>query len=189
LPERARVIMLGDRDQLASVEAGAVLGDICAVVEHTASDSPIAQCIVQLTRSYRYAAQSGIGELARAVQAGDAERALAVLDDPRFPDVTLHEAKGSLVEPGSPFAQEVVAGYRPYLSAMSDPDPSQALRAFDSFRVLCAHRQGERGGFTRTCLRLTQHIGPRQEDRDGGRLDGRRGFVTHIGERAQYLFG
>lgn len=30
LPEHGRVIFLGDRDQLASVEAGAVLGDICA---------------------------------------------------------------------------------------------------------------------------------------------------------------
>ncbi|HET8937498.1 MAG TPA: exodeoxyribonuclease V subunit alpha [Polyangiales bacterium] len=144
LPEHARVILLGDRDQLASVEAGAVLGDICAVTQSPVK-SELAQCIVQLTRSYRYGADSGIGQLARAVQAGDAARALEVLDDPQYPDVSLREVKGPILEPTAELASAVLAGYRPYLAALASNEPAEALRLFDGFRVLCAHRQGERG--------------------------------------------
>lgn len=151
LPEQARVIMLGDRDQLASVEAGAVLGDICAVPH-----AKVAHCIVQLTRSYRYGADSGIGQLARAVQAGDAEGALAVLDDPRYPDVSLREVAGPVLDPAGELARAVISGYRPYLAALAQDQPAEALRRFDGFRVLCAHRQGERGvvGLNREIARL-----------------------------------
>mgnify|MGYP003471501264 CR=1 FL=1 len=145
LPPEARVILLGDRDQLASVEAGAVLGDICGVArDPVRAQHGLGRCIVQLTRSYRYDANSGIGELARAVQAGDAARALNVLEDPRFPEVQLCEAT-SLFDPHGEFTQRVVRGYRPYLQALDAQGPSHALNLFDSFRVLCAHRQGERG--------------------------------------------
>jgi exodeoxyribonuclease V alpha subunit len=161
LPAQARVIMLGDRDQLASVEAGAVLGDICAVVRQP--QAALAQCIVQLTHSYRYDADSGIGELARAVQAGDSDRALAVLDDTRFPDVTLHSDsdKAALLEPAGKLAGAVVEGYRPYLRALTQRQPDEALRLFDGFRVLCAHRQGERGvlGMNREIARMLGRAG------------------------------
>lgn len=157
LPEHARVILLGDRDQLASVEAGAVLGDICAVAEHgAAGKSDLARCIVQLRHSYRYGAESGIGQLARAVQIGDAERALETLDDPSYPDVTLQEDVGKKpIEPGAALIEEVLAGYRPYLTALAK-DPAAALKLFDNYRVLCAHRQGERGvvGLNREITRL-----------------------------------
>jgi exodeoxyribonuclease V alpha subunit len=157
LPEHARVILLGDRDQLASVEAGAVLGDICAVAEHDAAEkSDLARCIVQLRHSYRYGAESGIGQLARAVQVGDAERALETLDDPSYPDVTLQEDTGKKpLEPGAALIAEALAGYRPYLAALAK-DPAAALKLFDSYRVLCAHRQGERGvvGLNREITRL-----------------------------------
>ena len=59
-----RVILLGDRDQLASVEAGAVLSDICAGggPDVVSGDRP---AIIQLTKSYRFNDQSGIGRLSR----------------------------------------------------------------------------------------------------------------------------
>ena len=64
VPPRARVILLGDRDQLASVEAGAVLGDICNTgtrsAEGTAQDAPISASIAHLTHSFRYGDGSGI---------------------------------------------------------------------------------------------------------------------------------
>ncbi|MEY4582641.1 MAG: hypothetical protein RL701_7344, partial [Pseudomonadota bacterium] len=139
LPDSARVILLGDRDQLASVEAGAVFGDICGL---RGESGELAQCIVQLTHSYRYRADSGIGHLARAVQSGDADLALAILDDPQYPDVQLSAADTLLAEDGT-FARAVTAGFRPYLQQVADP--ALALAAFEGFRVLCAHRQGERG--------------------------------------------
>nr|WP_319554843.1 exodeoxyribonuclease V subunit alpha [uncultured Vibrio sp.] len=94
LPKHARLILLGDKDQLASVEAGAVLGDICsfhalgygkeqasAIAKLTGFDtlahssnsaSSIADSLCMLQKSYRFDARSGIGQLAKAVNLGSA---------------------------------------------------------------------------------------------------------------------
>ncbi|GAA0794438.1 exodeoxyribonuclease V subunit alpha [Marinobacterium sediminicola] len=106
LPNRARLILLGDKDQLASVEAGSVLGDLCegadlggytvetlnwlegqtdqAVAEWQAaegetSSQPLAQSIAMLRYSHRFGADSGIGALARAVNSGQPEQVQQVL--------------------------------------------------------------------------------------------------------------
>ncbi len=95
LPPHARVIFLGDRDQLASVEAGAVLGDICTYAEAgyspvralqlttltgcevAGTDDAVAPalrdslCLLQ--KSYRFGSDSGIGQLAAAVNPGEAQ--------------------------------------------------------------------------------------------------------------------
>jgi exodeoxyribonuclease V alpha subunit len=147
IPPHARVILLGDKHQLSSVEAGAVLGDLCgAGVEATrAAKAPV----VHLLKSHRYAADSGIGELARAIRDGDVARALTVLDSSQFPDVELcDEARSPGL--GGQLRAEILRGYAPCLRAT---DPLEALRRFDAFRVLCAHRRGERGSAT-----LNQHI-------------------------------
>ncbi|MCL7653507.1 AAA family ATPase, partial [Klebsiella pneumoniae] len=110
LPAHGRVIFLGDRDQLASVEAGAVLGDICAWASsgHTAAraqelarltGSPVpagegaiagalrdSLCLLQ--KSYRFGSHSGIGSLARAVNAGARAEVKATLRQP-FDDIAL----------------------------------------------------------------------------------------------------
>ncbi|PXW22872.1 exodeoxyribonuclease V subunit alpha [Paraburkholderia caballeronis] len=96
LPASARLILLGDKDQLASVEAGAVLGELCdraheghytlatrdwleaATGERIdaamldANGTPLDQSIAMLRESHRFAADSGIGALAELVNAGDA---------------------------------------------------------------------------------------------------------------------
>ncbi len=103
LPAHARLILLGDKDQLASVEAGAVLGDLCREAESGGYseatrtwlesqtgerlDDPalisgikaLAQHIVMLRHSRRFGSGSGIGRLARAVNQGDAQAARATL--------------------------------------------------------------------------------------------------------------
>ena len=78
-PAACRLILLGDTDQLASVEPGSVFSDLCAA----GSGSPLAPCIVRLTRSHRFAVDQGIGLLAAAVVRGDAEAALATLSTTR----------------------------------------------------------------------------------------------------------
>ena len=85
VPETARLILLGDKDQLASVEAGAVLGELCAAAIAPASlqnadatRAELTASIVELTRSYRYRPGSGIEALARAINSGDASRAIAI---------------------------------------------------------------------------------------------------------------
>ncbi|MBM4398563.1 MAG: AAA family ATPase, partial [Deltaproteobacteria bacterium] len=59
----ARLVLLGDRNQLASVEAGAVFGDVC---DAGAAGGAVRDCVVRLRRTYRFRADGGIGALARA---------------------------------------------------------------------------------------------------------------------------
>ena len=113
LPAHARLVLLGDKDQLASVEAGAVLGDLCrdaeagryspdtrqwleqvggqslapaGLEEGDAQQHPLAQQTVMLRHSHRFGAQSGIGELARAVNRSDPQAARRVLSA-GYPDI------------------------------------------------------------------------------------------------------
>ena len=96
LPDHARLILLGDKDQLASVEAGSVLGDLCQygnqanyhketilwIQQHTGynleafeeNGAPLDQHIVVLRKSHRFGEESGIGALSRAVNEGNPER-------------------------------------------------------------------------------------------------------------------
>ncbi|HSV80510.1 MAG TPA: exodeoxyribonuclease V subunit alpha [Ramlibacter sp.] len=98
LPAQARLVLLGDKDQLASVEAGGVLGELCRRADQghyrddtcdwiaavtgeripdelrDAAGEPLDQCVVKLRHSYRFDAGSGIGQLAAAVNEGDVAR-------------------------------------------------------------------------------------------------------------------
>ncbi len=139
IPEGARLILLGDKDQLASVEAGAVLGDICSATKNTSdTKSPIAECVTHLTKSYRYKEGSGIEAVALAVNAGDAKRAIDVLASPRFPDVNLRPAlPGNRL--GKALPTQLGNGYRRFHSVTT---PEETLDALNDFRVLCAHQNG-----------------------------------------------
>lgn len=108
LPPSARLIMLGDKDQLASVDAGAVLGDLCGAAEAghysaatrtwletvtgervqaeglqaaVGQGDALAQQTVMLRYSRRFDGQRGIGRLARLVNQKQAARARALLDE------------------------------------------------------------------------------------------------------------
>ncbi|MCP4448601.1 MAG: exodeoxyribonuclease V subunit alpha [Myxococcales bacterium] len=141
VPAHARLILLGDKDQLASVDAGAVLGDICnsgKSSSDTSASSGIAQCVTHLTKSYRYKEGSGIEALARAVNQGDADTALEVLGNARLPDVQLRATlpKNRL---GTELPTQLGDGYRTFHNART---PEEALLALGNFRVLCAHHSG-----------------------------------------------
>ena len=105
LPASARLVLLGDKDQLSSVEAGAALGDLCQRAEaghyddetagwvHTvtgddirpfvrADARPLDQHVAMLRYSHRFAGTSGIGQLAQAVNAGDMQRIANLLEAP-----------------------------------------------------------------------------------------------------------
>ena len=162
VPPNARLILVGDRNQLASVEAGCILGDLCGsggvamsaafagrvsklsgvTVPGAAGDTlpAIGDCIVELRHSHRFGAGSGIGALARAVNDGDEEAMLEVLAGDR-PDVRLRAA-GPDAADARLVRAEIVDGYRSYLT---ESDPAKMLRELDRFRVLCAHREGAFG--------------------------------------------
>jgi exodeoxyribonuclease V alpha subunit len=138
-PRQARIILLGDKDQLASVEAGHVLGDICPPGDAHAS-SPLRRCIVELRRSYRFAPGSGIHQLSVAVNAGRADEALALLQSG-----TRDVASLTLPTPDAltrALRDRVVSGFR---EALTTAEPRLALAALDRFRILCAIRHGPFG--------------------------------------------
>ncbi|MHA6312486.1 exodeoxyribonuclease V subunit alpha [Pantoea sp. S-LA4] len=165
LPAHARVVFLGDRDQLASVEAGAVLGDICRCTESgyslaraeqlalltgcalQGSDDRLAPAvrdsICLLQKSYRFDAKSGIGQLAQAINLGDAQQVKAVFaagfQDLCYQPLTSGEAYQAMLD-------EVAQGYQPYLQLIrQQASPAEVLTAFGRYQLLCALRDGPFG--------------------------------------------
>lgn len=135
VPLTSRLILLGDRHQLASVEAGSVLADICDAAQPP--DSPLHGAVVELERNYRFAESGGIYKLSTAINTGDADAAIATL---RTADSELSWSK--LRKPdrlSSALRERVISGYGPYLRAV---DPAVALAELQQFRILCAVRHG-----------------------------------------------
>jgi exodeoxyribonuclease V alpha subunit len=83
----ARIILVGDRNQLASVEAGCALGDICSREDRRGESARIARNLVELRRNYRFSQDSGIARLSEAVRAGDADAALEILRSRSYGDL------------------------------------------------------------------------------------------------------
>lgn len=134
LPRHARLIMLGDPDQLASVEAGGVLSDVCLAASH--AGSPLAHVVSRLVESYRYPSHSGIAALAQAVHAQSLEHTLAALRS-GHEDVLWHEPP----EPGE-LGRALEREARERYAGLRVNDVAQRLATLDHFRVLCAHRSG-----------------------------------------------
>ncbi len=130
----ALVILLGDPDQLASVEAGAVLGDLVSAGEARE------KAIVRLTRSHRFDDASPIGRLARAIRDQRAGDAIAALNE----GGSVRWIRGNDRDDGE-FAEVVREGFSELLRAGDD---AARLSALDRFRVLAAHRAGPWGVHT-----------------------------------------
>lgn len=189
LPNTARLILLGDKDQLASVEAGAVLGELChrareghftpstsawlrdvgdAAVPSALIDgggTALDQTVVMLRRSHRFAADSGIGRLANAVNRGDGTAVAAILsegasdlghlclgdDEAPFRSLVIDG-----IVPGES-TDAAACGYRRYLEAVRqhpaaggdqtaiDRWAQTVLNAHRRFQWVCALRRGPWG--------------------------------------------
>ncbi|EAA8950051.1 exodeoxyribonuclease V subunit alpha [Salmonella enterica] len=165
LPPHGRVIFLGDRDQLASVEAGAVLGDICAYVnagftaERARQLSRLTGCAIPagagtqaaslrdslclLQKSYRFGSDSGIGKLAAAINCGDRSAIQAVFQQ-GFSDIEKRTLQSSDDYAG--MLDEALAGYGRYLRLLHEKaTPEAILQAFNEYQLLCALREGPFG--------------------------------------------
>ena len=137
LPDRCRLILLGDTDQLSSVEPGSVFSDLCGA----GSGSPLASCVVSLTESHRFAPDRGIGLLAAAVVDGDAAAALATLDDPGERETERRQL--SSAAEFEQFAAACADEWHQHIGALRAA--AQPAYAFPARRVLCAHRRGPFG--------------------------------------------
>jgi exodeoxyribonuclease V alpha subunit len=166
LPAGSTLILLGDKDQLASVEAGAVLGDLCQDAQAGHYDAEtmayvtaasgetipasfagaggaLAQQTVMLRHSRRFGGP--IGRLALAVNRGDVDAAVAALRTGGEVGWIEHAAQHQVLALAGD-------GYRPYLALLqAGPDAGHddwvraVLQRFERFRILCAVRDGEWG--------------------------------------------
>ena len=139
----ARLVLIGDPDQLESVELGAVLGDL--VEAASGSTGPLTKSAVRLLRGHRFGGGSPIALLADAVRRGDADQALVQL--------RTGAPSALIIESDNPIAPAVVAEVRsvvePLLAEVRRAAEAglaeEALLHSSQVRILCAHRQGRFG--------------------------------------------
>ena len=221
LPDGARLVLLGDASQLASVQPGSVFADLCragggrveggnggigpgriaagadraeagigetvtgaAGTEEireagresalsssspTALDggrpprrSPLASCVVELVRNWRFDERGGLGRLAAAVVRGDAPAAVEALRDPSDTAVELRPLPDAAAfeRLAVRFADEWFAPALRKARELRDP-PDEGAGPLPSFRVLCAHRVGPFGAerFNRSVERRLRALG------------------------------
>jgi len=172
LEDRTQLVLVGDPDQLESVESGSVLR---ALVDTLAADGgPLAR----LTRNHRLDADDAASDaLARAVRDGDADGAVALLREAgadgsgslRFiatdtPSRSVAEVVGPLLDDGEG------GGLLAALAAAAAGDGATALAALGSARLLCAHRHGPYGAST-WVERVRVHVAAHLEAADAASGD------------------
>lgn len=144
----ARLILIGDPDQLTSIEAGAVLGDIvgpAAVAGGAPAGAPLADDVVVLDRRYRYG--GGIAVVADAVRRGDADDVVAALTSAGA-DVTWIDGDAAQLRGDprlAPVREASTEAGRAVIGAARAGDAAAALQALRRFGLLCAHRRGPYG--------------------------------------------
>lgn len=160
LPEQTALVLLGDRNQLASVEAGAVLGNLCredainafspafaadaaragARLPEASYVSALTDHVVELRKSWRFGADSGIAALAACIVAGEAGKAEELLSQPHD-DLEMKECSGhaALVAELAPLVRAAFRGLS------TEMDPVRAFEAFGALRLLSPIRQGPQG--------------------------------------------
>lgn len=153
IPKTAKLILLGDKNQLASVEAGSILGDICSESTNdfsvelsdvlslktfsTHKSKPINDCIIELTKSYRFDEEQGIGVLSRLINIGSSKEVVDLLNDDSYPETTTHQPTNEVVKKLirdfviNPFLENKRTGF--------------SIESFKSHQILCALRKGPYG--------------------------------------------
>lgn len=188
VPDAARLILVGDEDQLASVEAGSVFADICQASRVCApssvfarqleararvrsdGESPrmsIADSYVRLTHSFRFSSEGGIGRLAARIRAGDADGVMEALRDCGDEVEWVETHKPAAV---SAF---VLRKLEPHFeSVFAASDPAERLELLGRLQLLCAHRQGPGGAQDFNRL-FEARLGGRRSWAHGGFYDAR----------------
>lgn len=166
LPEGARLILIGDKDQLASVDAGAVLGELCeradrgdytpetqAWLEHvcgkaipeqltSTTGSALDQCVAMLRKSHRFADDSSIGRLARMINSGTVDDALfQALQTGQLPGcawLSFDPIEPSAVALPSNWSEHLVSGSPDCFTALSAAPPV----GFQAYLQQCRQHPG-----------------------------------------------
>lgn len=146
IPKSAKLVLLGDKNQLASVEAGSILGDITKKADnyfseeiaHSISGKDLSKkysnnlndCIVELSKSYRFSSESGIDALSKAINNRDEELVLEILNSDIYPNV-------KILNPSSDAIKHVTEQFAIHTF--------QDVEHPTGFQILCALRRGPFG--------------------------------------------
>ena len=161
---KTRLILLGDKDQLASVEAGSLFGDLCQAQERLnlfsnesavfinafisksdsqipgeniskESDHPLFQHIVELRHSHRYSGEKGIGKFSKAIIQNNVEVIKSFMQN-NDDQVWIDKDYSEKI------FQNFITDYEEFIN---EKNIKQALKKINKVRVLCAVREGEQG--------------------------------------------
>ena len=170
----ARLVLVGDQDQLPPVDAGNVLGDLCRAAaingfsekfredyrrcggetltgENVSGSAGLADTVIQLQTNYRSGEMVSLNEISMAVNEGDANTAMQLLRQPA----------AALAWQPLPAAKSLKTALRDavvshYGAVLKSATPTEALAALGTFRILCAVREGAFG--TEAVNRLAEEI-------------------------------
>jgi len=160
-----RVILLGDKDQLASVEAGSLFGDLCQsqpvlnlfspsrkdfinafisdpkqqiADDFIRDDSrhPLLEHLVELKQSHRFQSDKGIGSFSKAIIRNNQEIIKTFINAEAGEQVYIDQSYSKVL------FEKFIAGYEAFIA---EKDILRALHALNNLRVLCAIREGEQG--------------------------------------------
>jgi len=139
LPSDCALMLVGDTDQLASVEPGRVYGDVCHAAE---ANGPLDGCLTRLTKSWRFPDDSVIGKISRLVNEGQSDTAWQALSgNGKSTHLQLMDA-AHLNDKDQDFITLATKLLRPFVAAK---DATSALKEASNFRILCALRKGPQG--------------------------------------------
>jgi exodeoxyribonuclease V alpha subunit len=163
VPDHCRIILLGDANQLASVDVGSVLADLQQV-------DALAENRVQLKNSRRFSDEAKIGQFARFIQAQQHATAhhsvlskleTEIVKAEGLQPITFSKEMLDLIQLEylpeqydiEPYQQKLMYGFQNYLAALNDyiyrgdaaDDIQQVIRAFDDYRILAAVKHGALG--------------------------------------------
>ncbi len=159
----ARLVLIGDKDQLASVEAGSVLSDICRAasaggysgdflemarqagqdlsnLQEEGPSALLSDNMVVLHHNYRFGHDSGIYQLSQAVNQGDFKGAESILEDRSKEDVCF--ISPSLL----PLDRFLLKELAPFVDAIKGcSSPADALSLLETIKILCSVHDGPSG--------------------------------------------
>lgn len=146
----ARLVLVGDADQLTSVEAGTVLADIVRPMLGGGARGPLAGRTSVLQHSRRFPPESPLGRLTVALRAGDADGVVRLLRDASEGDLAAGRVRwddraGDDSGVAADVVAQVGAAAHDACAAALAGRSADALAAVGSMRLLCAHRRGPFG--------------------------------------------
>ena len=154
IPSNAKLIMLGDMQQLASVESGMVLRDFCLAAK---DNDILSGNVIELKENHRFASDRGLGLTTAAISAlpenpslDDAEKIVDAMCEDASGEIDLQELppwlKHEFKEKINSYLEKLIVDFEgvktAYLSFKNEKNVMRAYELFNKFRLICVHRSG-----------------------------------------------